>query len=235
MITTIGIDADDTLWHNETFFRLTQVRFADLMAPFAPAETLQAQLLAAERRNLGDYGYGIKGFTLSMIETAIQVSKGTVTAPVIAEILAAGREMLAHPIDLLPHVHETVAQLAQSYRVIMITKGDLLDQERKLAQSGLGDLFHGVEIVSEKTPQIYSQIAQKHGVRVQDMVMVGNSLKSDVLPMIAAGGYGVHVPHSETWALEHAEPPADTSRYASIKTLAELPHIVGQIKSAHNL
>lgn len=235
MITTIGIDADDTLWHNESFFRLTQARFADLMAPFVPAETLQAQLLAAERRNLGDYGYGIKGFTLSMIETAIEVSKGTVTAPVIAEILAAGREMLAHPIDLLPHAYDSVTQLAQTYRVILITKGDLLDQERKLAQSGLGDLFHGVEIVSEKTAQIYVQIAQKHGARACDMVMVGNSMKSDVLPMIAAGGYGVHVPYAQTWALEHAEPPADQTRFVAIKTLAEMPYVVAQINAAHNL
>lgn len=234
MITTIGLDADDTLWHNETFFRLTQDRFAQLMAPFAPADQLHQQLLAAEWRNLGDYGYGIKGFTLSMIETAIDVSKGTVDARVIAEILAAGREMLAHPIDLLPHVYETVAQLAQRYRLVLITKGDLLDQERKLAQSGLGDLFHGVEIVSEKTPQIYQRIAQKHGARCGDMMMVGNSMKSDVLPMIAAGGYGVYVPYDQTWELERAEPPTDQSRFSSLKSLAELPYLVERLAVAHN-
>lgn len=235
MITTIGMDADDTLWQNETFFRLTQDRLCALLAPYAPADTLQAQLLAAERRNLGHYGYGVKGFTLSMIETAIEVSKGTVPATVIAEILAAGREMLAHPIDLLPHAYETVAQLAKTYQMILITKGDLLDQERKLAQSGLGDLFHGVDIVSEKTPQTYMRIAKTHGAQIGGMIMVGNSMKSDVLPMIAAGGWGVHVPHAITWALEHAAAPMDQPRFASIQSLGDLPYLVDQIARHHKL
>jgi putative hydrolase of the HAD superfamily len=235
MITTIGFDADDTLWQNEMFFRLTQDRLADLLAPFAPADTLHAQLLAAERRNLGHYGYGVKGFTLSMIETAIEVSKGTVPAPVIAEIMAAGREMLAHPIDLLPHAYEAVETLAQRYRVILITKGDLLDQERKLAQSGLGDMFHGVEIISEKTPQSYARIAKTHGAQIGHMVMVGNSMKSDVLPMIAAGGWGVHVPHALTWELEIAAPPTSTERFATIQSLADLPYLVDRIAAGHNL
>jgi putative hydrolase of the HAD superfamily len=234
MITTIGFDADDTLWQNETFFRLTQDRFAALLAPYCAPEDLHARLLAAERRNLGHYGYGVKGFTLSMIETAIDVSSGTVPAPVIAEIMASGREMLAHPIDLLPHAFEAVQTMAQRFQVILITKGDLMDQERKLAQSGLGDLFHGVEIVSEKTAQTYAQIAQKHGAQVQGMVMVGNSMKSDVLPMIAAGGFGVHVPHDLTWALELADAPQDTARFAQIKTLAELPYLVDGLIAAHN-
>jgi putative hydrolase of the HAD superfamily len=234
MITTIGFDADDTLWQNETFFRLTQDRFAALLAPYCPPEDLHERLLAAERRNLGHYGYGVKGFTLSMIETAIEVSSGTVPAPVIAEIMASGREMLSHPIDLLPHAFEAVQIMAQRFQVILITKGDLMDQERKLAQSGIGDLFHGVEIVSEKTAKTYAQIAQKHGALPQGMVMVGNSMKSDVLPMIAAGGFGVHVPHGLTWALELADAPHDTARYAQIKTLAELPYLVDRLLAAHN-
>ena len=234
MITTIGVDADDTLWQNEAFFRLTQDRFAALLAPYCEADDLHGRLLAAERRNLGHYGYGVKGFTLSMIETAIEVSSGTVSAPVIAEIMASGREMLSHPIDLLPHAFEAVAAMAQRFQVILITKGDLMDQERKLAQSGLGDLFHGVEIVSEKTATTYAQIAQKHGAQVKAMVMVGNSMKSDVLPMIAAGGFGVHVPHDLTWALELADAPQDTARFAQIKTLAELPYLVDRLLAAHN-
>ena len=234
MITTIGFDADDTLWQNETLFRLTQDRFAALLAPYCPADTLHAKLLAAERRNLGHYGYGVKGFTLSMIETAIEVSRGTVPADVIAEIMAAGREMLSQPIDLLPHAYEAVAAMAQRFAVVLITKGDLLDQERKLAQSGLGDMFHGVEIVSEKTAQTYTQIAHKHGAQPQGMVMVGNSMKSDVLPMIAAGGWGVHVPHDLTWALELADAPQDCARFAQIKTLAELPYLVDRLIAAHN-
>jgi putative hydrolase of the HAD superfamily len=235
MITTIGFDADDTLWQNEAFFRLTQARLAALLAPFAPPDTLNAQLLAAERRNLGDYGYGVKGFTLSMIETAIEVSKGTVSAPVIAEIMAAGREMLSHPIDLLPYAHEAVAQMSQRFQVILITKGDLLDQERKLAQSGLGELFHGVEIVSEKTAEVYAQIAGRHGARPEGMVMVGNSMKSDVLPMIAAGGFGVHVPHVATWALEMADAPHGHPRFAHIESLRDLPYLVDCLASFHNL
>jgi putative hydrolase of the HAD superfamily len=235
MITTIGFDADDTLWQNEVFFRLTQDLFAHLMAPYCDSENLHARLLQAERRNLGQYGYGIKGFTLSMIETAIDVSQGRVPARVIAEIMSAGREMLAHPIDLLPHAYEAVQTLSQRYQVIMITKGDLLDQERKLAQSGLGEMFHGVEIVSEKTAQTYAQIAQRHGARPDGMMMVGNSMKSDVLPMIAAGGWGVHVPHPVTWELERADPPADTARFASIPSLMDLPYLVDMIATARNL
>lgn len=234
MITTIAFDADDTLWQNETFFRLTQDRFADLMAPYCPAEQLHDQLLAAERRNLGHYGFGVKGFTLSMIETAIEVSGGAVPAAVIANLIAAGREMLAHPMELLPHARAAVETCAQDHRVLLITKGDLLDQERKLAQSGLGDLFHGVEIVSDKNAATYRAIAARHGAAPEAMVMVGNSLKSDVLPMIAAGGWGVHVPHDLTWALEHAETPTDHPRFASLKDLAGLPDLVGTIKAHHN-
>ena len=233
MITTIGFDADDTLWQNETFFRLTQDRFAELMAPYCPPEHLHAQLLASERRNLGHYGFGVKGFTLSMIETAIEVSRGSVPSHVIADLIAAGREMLAHPIDLLPHARATVEIMAQDHRVLLITKGDLLDQERKLAQSGLGDLFHGVEIVSDKNARTYTSIAARYGAAPEAMLMVGNSLKSDVLPMIAAGGWGIHVPHDLTWALEHAEAPLDHSRFATLKHLGELPDLVEGIQNRH--
>lgn len=235
MITTIGFDADDTLWHNEMFFRLTQDRFAQLIAPFCDGEDVDALLLAAERRNLGMYGYGIKGFTLSMVETAIAASQGRVPARVIAEILAAGRDMLAHPIDLLPHAHQAVQAMSHRFAVILITKGDLLDQERKLAQSGLGEMFHGVEIVSEKTPQTYAAIAQRHGAQIGHMMMVGNSMKSDVLPMIAAGGWGVHVPHTQTWALELADPPQNTDRFVALQSLADLPYLVDRLCAHPNL
>lgn len=233
MITTIGFDADDTLWQNEAFFRLTQDRFAEMMAPFCPPEHLHAQLLAAERRNLGHYGFGVKGFTLSMIETAIEVSAGAVPAVVIANLIAAGREMLAHPIDLLPHARFAVETMAENHRVLLITKGDLLDQERKLAQSGLGDLFHGVEIVSDKNAATYLAIAARHGAAPEAMLMVGNSMKSDVLPMIAAGGWGVHVPHDLTWALEHAQAPLDDPRFASLSDLGGLPDLVEAIQRRH--
>ena len=225
-LTTIGFDADDTLWHNETLFHLTQTRFAALLADAADPTHLSERLEAAERRNLGHYGYGVKGFMLSMIETAIEVTEGRVAAPVIAEIMAAGRDMLAHPVELLPHARDAVETLAQTHRVILITKGDLLHQERKLAQSGLGDLFHGVEIVSEKTADSYRAIFQRHGNGAERAMMVGNSLKSDVLPAIAAGAHGVHVPHGLTWALEHAEPPAPDPRFHALPDLSALPSLV---------
>lgn len=228
-ITTIGFDADDTLWQNETFFRLTQDRFTALLADFAAPDHLHDRLLAAERRNIGHYGFGIKGFVLSMIETAIEVTEQRVPATVIAEIMAAGREMLAHPVDLLPHARQAVTALAADYRVLLITKGDLLDQERKLAQSGLGDLFHGVEIVSNKTAPVYASIFARHGHGAERALMVGNSLKSDVIPVIEAGGWGVHIPHGLTWALEHADAPLENVRFRALSDLGELPGLVAKI------
>lgn len=222
-ITTIGFDADDTLWQNETFFRMTQDRFEALLADHAPPGDLAARLLAAERRNLGHYGFGIKGFVLSMIETAIEVTEGRVPASVIAEIMAAGREMLRHPVELLPHARAAVETAARRFRVVLITKGDLLDQERKLAQSGLGDLFHAVEVVSDKTAEVYARLFARHGQGAAQGLMVGNSLKSDVLPVLAAGGWAVHVPHALTWALEHAEPPTGHARFTALADLGALP------------
>lgn len=234
-LTTIGFDADDTLWHNEAFFRLTQSRFIELLADFAEGPHLEDRLLAAERRNLGHYGYGVKGFVLSMIETAIEVTDARVSADVISELLAAGRDMLRHPVDLLPHAAETVTTLARDYRVILITKGDLLDQERKLAESGFGDLFHGVEIVSEKTAAVYANLFDRHGHGAARGVMVGNSLKSDVLPMLAAGGVGVHVPHGLTWALETADVPVGHRHFHALPDLGRLPDLVGLLSETHNI
>ncbi len=228
-ITTIGFDADDTLWQNESFFRLTQDRFTALLADYADPDHLHDRLLAAERRNIGHYGFGVKGFTLSMIETAIEVTEGRVPAAVIADLMAAGREMLEHPIELLPHARAAVEAMAQTHRVLLITKGDLLDQERKLAQSGLGDLFHGVEIVSNKTAPAYSTIFTRHGHGPDRALMVGNSLKSDVIPVIEAGGFGVHVPHGLTWALELADPPSDHPRFAALDHLGLLPDLVANL------
>ena len=228
-LSTIAFDADDTLWHNEAHFHLTQTRFAALLADAADPDHLAQRLESAERRNLGSYGYGVKGFMLSMIETAIEVTEGRVSASVIAEIMAAGRAMLAHPVDLLPHARDTVEALARTHRVILITKGDLLDQERKVAQSGLGDLFHAVEIVSDKTAAAYRAIFLRHGHGAERAMMVGNSLKSDVLPAIAAGAFGVHVPHGLTWALERADPPLSDRRFHALPDLSALPGLVASL------
>jgi putative hydrolase of the HAD superfamily len=229
MIETIAFDADDTLWQNETFFRLTQDRFAALLADYADPDHLHDRLQAAERRNLGHYGFGIKGFTLSMIETAIEVTEHRVPASVIAELIAAGQDMLRHPIHLLPEAHATVERLAANFEIVLITKGDLLDQERKLAQSGLGDLFDRVEIVSDKTPAVYESIFKGLAGGSTATMMVGNSMKSDVLPVLEVGGWAVHVPHALTWDYERAETPREQLRFWQIETLGELPGVIDAI------
>jgi putative hydrolase of the HAD superfamily len=229
-LTTIGFDADDTLWHNERFFQLTQARFAELLADYTEPDHLAERLLAAERRNLGHYGYGIKGFVLSMIETALDVTDERVSAHVIRSLIDAGQDMLAHPIELLPHAREAVEFAAKDHRVLLITKGDLLDQERKLAQSGLGDLFDGVEIVSEKTPDVYQKIFDRHGSGTGSGMMIGNSMRSDVVPMVQAGGWGVFVPHGLSWEIEHAAAPEAASRYREISDLAELSDLLSQLR-----
>jgi putative hydrolase of the HAD superfamily len=228
-LSTIGFDADDTLWQNEQFYRLTQDRFAELLAEHADADNLSKQLLEAEKRNLRLYGFGIKGFTLSMIETAIEVTGGRVSSSVIGEILAAGREMLSHPVETLPHVRATLEDLSRSHRIVLITKGDLFDQERKLAQSGLGDLFAGVEIVSDKTAATYERIFARYGDGADRSMMVGNSLKSDVIPAIVAGGWGVYVPHDLTWVVEHSEEPVAEARFRRLDHLGQLAALVAEI------
>jgi putative hydrolase of the HAD superfamily len=222
-ITTVGLDADDTLWHNETLFRLTQARFLDLLADHADAGTTEARLAEVERRNLRLYGYGIKGFTLSMIETAMELCDGEAPASVVREVLAAGREMIAHPVETLPGVDETLSILSESYRLVLITKGDLLDQERKLAASGLGELFAAVEIVSEKDRQTYERVFTRHGTGPAEAVMAGNSVKSDVLPALAAGSFAVHIPYAVTWAHEVADPPEGHIRFGVLETITDLP------------
>ncbi|WP_370193411.1 MULTISPECIES: HAD family hydrolase [Aurantimonas] len=228
-LTTIGFDADDTLWHNERFFQLTEARFREMLADHADAELVSSRLLEAERRNLGHYGFGIKGFVLSMIETALDVTGDTASPAIVRQILDAGREMLEHPVEALPEAQETLAALTGSYRLVLITKGDLFDQERKLAASGLGDYFDAVEIVSDKTAATYELLFARHGDGPARAMMVGNSLKSDVLPALAAGSFGVHVPHELTWALEHAEAPKSAPRFRQVDRLGDVRTILAEI------
>lgn len=228
-LTAIGFDADDTLWQNETFFRMTEQRFTELLSEHGEHHVISSRLLEAERRNLQHYGYGVKGFTLSMIETALEVTDHTVSPTVIAEIVSFGRQMLQNPVETLPQARETLAALAGHYRIILITKGDLFDQERKLAQSGLGDYFDGVEIVSEKTPQTYDRVFRRHADGAERSMMIGNSLKSDVVPAIAAGAWGVHVPHELTWELERMDAPEDNPRFRRIPDLGQLAPLIAQI------
>lgn len=228
-ITTIGFDADDTLWQNEQFFQGTQAFFTELLAEYTDPDHLAERLEAAERRNLGHYGFGIKGFVLSMIETAIEVTGERVPARVIRQIVEAGQEMLAHPIHLIDGATEAIEALAPDHTLVLVTKGDLLDQERKLAQSGLGEMFDAVEIVSDKTRATYTSAFTRHGNGAETALMVGNSLKSDVIPALEAGAWGVHVPHELTWSFEHAEPPVTHPRFARIDGLAALPEFVARL------
>jgi putative hydrolase of the HAD superfamily len=222
-VSLICLDADDTLWHNESIFHLTQDQYVDLLKDYGEPNHMKARLFEVELRNLRLYGYGVKSFTLSMIETAIDLTRGAVPAKTIAAIMDLGRAMLEHPVEPLPGVAETLQSLKNSYKLVVVTKGDLMNQEQKLARSGLGDYFHAIEIVSEKDASTYRRVVARQGVPAEDAVMIGNSMKSDVLPALEAGLWGIHIPYHITWAHEHAEPPADSPRFAKLETIAEVP------------
>lgn len=230
-ITTIAFDADDTLWQNEQFFRLTEQRFANLLRDHTDAPDLNARLIAAVTRNLQYYGFGMKGFALSMVETALEVTDHRVPGTVIAEILAAGRELLTYPIETLPYVDAALDQLQQTHRLILVTKGDIFDQERKLAASGLADYFAAIEIVADKNPATYARIFERHTEGADHTVMVGNSLRSDILPPLAAGSYAIYVPHELTWSYEHAEEPVDEPRYARVDHIGQLPAAIARFET----
>jgi putative hydrolase of the HAD superfamily len=229
-LSTIAFDADDTLWGHEEYYQLTQGQFATLLADFVDASVTEERLLETERRNLAIYGYGVKSFTLSMIETALELTESKLDASVIAAILERGRDLLAHPIEPLPGVRDVLSALKGRFRLIIITKGDLFDQERKLAQSGLGDFFDAIEIVSEKDAAVYARIFARFGGAASGM-MVGNSLKSDILPALEAGAYGVHVPSSRNWALDHADEPEASERFRRIERIGDLAGLIETIRS----
>lgn len=224
-MTLVAFDGDDTLWHNEPLFWATQDRFKQMLAPYCPPEHLAERLLRTETANLALFGYGIKGFALSMIETAIEVSDGRVPVAVIGEILARAKHMLAHPVHLLDGVAQAVAAVkGAGHKVMVITKGDLIDQEAKLARSGLADLFDAVEVVSEKDEALYRRLFARHGQGEGEWVMVGNSVRSDILPALAAGAWAVHIPYDgPVWAHEMAEPPLTHPRYVRLDGMASLP------------
>ncbi|MGA2015873.1 MAG: HAD family hydrolase [Opitutaceae bacterium] len=223
----IGFDADDTLWHNENIFERVHTRYCELLARHHDAETVRRALNATEMRNLDLYGYGIKGFMLSSIETAIELTGGKLSANELREILALGRGMLDHPVELLEGAQDVLEALAPSYFLLLVTKGDLVDQERKLAKSGLAHRFNAVEIVSEKDRRTYERILQRHEIEPANFLMVGNSLKSDIAPVLALGGAGVHIPYQYTWGRERIEPPqAEPGRFFQAASLGDLPGIV---------
>lgn len=230
MIDAVGLDADDTLWENESFFRLTEAEFCQMLSDHADGTAIAARLFDVERANLARYGYGIKGFMLSMVETAIELTDGRIDGATIGRILDMGREMLAHPVDLLPGV-EAVLDAMSDRRLILITKGDLMDQERKIAASGLAERFASVEILAEKSPEAYARVLWAQGIAPERFVMAGNSMKSDVIPVLELGGWGVFIPHRQTWALEHADAP-DHPRLKELSALSELPDLLAGIEKS---
>ncbi|WP_420435310.1 HAD family hydrolase [Candidatus Poriferisocius sp.] len=204
MIDTVGLDADDTLWHNQSIFADYEERMANLVARYLPDVDFHERLIALERHNVAIFGYGIKGLVLSMIETAIEATEGRITAEEIHAIVGWAKEMHAHPVELLDGVAETIEKLEHRYRLVLITKGDLWNQETKIAVSGLADHFDAVEIVAEKDEATYSRLLERHHIDVDRFVMVGNSVRSDIEPVVSLGGRGVHIPYHLTWDLEQA-------------------------------
>lgn len=221
---TVAFDGDDTLWHNETIFQDTQSWYRNLLAESGvDPEVVHDRLIATERRNLSHFGYGIKGFTLSLIETAIELTDGSVPNAAVQAIIDRGREMLSHPTEVIDGVIEVLDVLRpQVDRLLIITKGDLLDQETKVARSGLSERFDDVHIVSEKDPETYAAILTRHRVDPTDFVMIGNSLRSDVLPVAELGGTAVHIPYHVTWEIETVSAP-DSGDYLTLSRLDEVP------------
>jgi putative hydrolase of the HAD superfamily len=227
-IKIIGFDADDTLWVNESYFREAEEKFADLMTPYETANTVDQELFKIEIGNLPIYGYGIKGFVLSMIESAIELSAGRVSQKTISTILQIGKDMLNKPIELLPGVEECLTHLSKSHRLILATKGDLLDQERKLEKSGLLDHFHHIEVLTEKKCENYSRLLQHLDIMPQEFLMIGNSLKSDILPVIELGSQAIHVPFHTTWQHEEVEEQdLHDLEYQTCKDLLEVLELFG--------
>jgi len=224
----IALDADDTLWHNEPKFYATQEQFRSLLTGYHTPAWIDERLHETEKRNLAHFGYGVKGFVLSMIETAVELTEGRVSGQEVKQIIDLGRSMLTAPVELIDGVREAVEQLSRDYKLALLSKGDLFDQETKLARSGLGELFSHVEIVSEKNAVTYLAVMKRRGVEPSRFLMVGNSLRSDVLPVLEAGGAAVHVPYPLTWA--HEEVPEDAladKHFARLQHIRELSEWLG--------
>ncbi len=228
-LTTIGFDADDTLWHHEKYFVSTKARFVELLSPFADRAQLDSQLHDTEIANVLHYGFGVKSFTLSMIETAIAVTQGKVPAPVIADILQLGREMLVHPVDPYRGVRETLEALKPTHKLLVVTRGDLIDQERKLAASGLLGYFTEIEIVSDKTRLVYDRIFTRHGDGPHRSMMIGNSMRADVVPALDAGAWAVHVPSEHVWSMDLEDDPKESPRFRRIADIAGVVPLIAQI------
>lgn len=229
-ITTIAFDADDTLWHNENLFEEHHRKYCELLSEYHDSKTVESTLFQTEMRNLELYGYGVKSFTLSSIETAIKLTDGAIPAEELRRIIEFGKYMLSHPVELLPDVAETIEALAPRYQLILITKGDLRDQERKIANSGLSQHFEHLEVVSEKNTEDYARLFRKLHIDPKRLLMVGNSLKSDILPILELGGSGVHIPYHLTWEHERVEStPNDHSKFHELTSIKQLPKLLASL------
>ncbi|MGO3738377.1 MAG: HAD family hydrolase [Marinomonas foliarum] len=224
-IQTIAFDADDTLWRNEDIFINAQSDFISLLLPYHDDDYVRSHLAAVQIKNLEYFGYGIKGFTLSMIETAIELTEGRISGTEIHQIIELSKRMLASPVELLPGIEEVLSKLKGRFRLLVITKGDLLDQESKLARSGITDYFDAIEIVSDKNPESYRQILQRHQISTDNFLMVGNSLKSDIIPVFDLGAHAIHVPYHSTW--EHEEVSDDALLlYPQLTSLVDISELM---------
>ncbi len=225
-IKVIAFDADDTLWVNETFFRKAEDEFCDLLQEYMSKEEANKLLFDIEMQNLPLYGYGIKPFTLSLIEAAIIISKGDVKIDLVEKLIEKGKKMLQEPIELIDGIANTLKELSKKYRLVMATKGDLLDQERKLIASGLEDYFHHIEIVSDKTEKQYKKLVKHLDIEVDEFLMVGNSLKSDVLPVLNIGAHAFHIPFHTTWIHEMVDKDIEHPNFRSFEKASELLDIL---------
>jgi len=225
-IEIIGFDADDTLWVNETYFREAENEIAKLMAPYETANKIDQELFKMEMKNLPLYGYGVKGFMLSMVEMALEISNYTISNESINEILEIGKAMLEKPVELLEGVEASLQKLSKHYKLILITKGDLLDQERKLEKSGLTTFFHHIEILSDKQVENYDKLLTRLEIEPKQFLMIGNSLKSDVLPLVKLGASAIHIPFHTTWLHERVTSSHDTKVYITLKSLNQLTKVL---------
>ncbi|MFC3880780.1 HAD family hydrolase [Algoriphagus namhaensis] len=226
MIKTIAFDADDTLWVNEPFFREAEEKFAGLLEDYLPRHAAIKELYVKEIQNLSTYGYGIKGFMLSMIETALEVTNGKVPYGFTEKVIQIGRDMLEKPVELLPGVEKVLKELNGTYRLVLATKGDLLDQERKLKKSGLESHFHHIEIMSEKKAADFNKLIKHLDVKPEEFVMIGNSLKSDILPVLELGGFAIHIPYHITWGHEQIEHQINHPNFHQTETIAEVAKLI---------
>ena len=222
-ITVIGFDADDTLWVNETYFREAELEFAKLLGAYETANKVDQLLFKKEMDNLDIYGYGVKGFVLSMVESAIEISNGSISNETIEKILNIGKDMINKPVDVLDGVEEVLKVLSKKYRLILATKGDLLDQERKLEKSGLTEYFHHIEVLSDKKEANYSKLLKHLDIDPQNFLMIGNSLRSDILPLINIKAHAIHVPFHTTWAHEQVtEEEANGKAYKTVSNIRDI-------------